>query len=67
MVLVGPTGVQGALSFVAADWPLFGGSFTIRCIDVCWPERLTKRLSALEGAVDVGAVANAIAAHFPPA
>jgi hypothetical protein len=32
-----------------------------------WPKRLAKRLSTLEGTVDVTAVAEAIAAHFPPA
>ncbi|UFU15572.1 NERD domain-containing protein [Curtobacterium sp. C1] len=65
--VVGPVSVQGALCFVDADWPLFGGSFTVRGIDVCWPKRLAKRLSALEGAVDVEEVSAAIAAHFPPA
>ena len=65
--VVGSVSVQGALCFVDADWPLFGGSFTVRGVDVCWPKRLAKRLSALEGAVDVTAVAAAIAAHFPPA
>lgn len=65
--VVGPVSVHGALCFVDADWPLFGGSFTTRGIDVCWPKRLAKRLSTLEGSVDVTAVADAIAAHFPPA
>ncbi|WP_182046922.1 nuclease-related domain-containing protein [Curtobacterium sp. ME26] len=61
--VVGPVSVHGALCFVDADWPLFGGSFTVRGIDVRWP----KRLSTLEGTVDVTAVAEAFAAHFPPA
>lgn len=65
--VVGPVSVHGALCFVDADWPLFGGSFTVRGIDVCWPKRLSKQLAALEGTVDVAAVAAAIAAHFPPA
>lgn len=65
--IVGPVSVHGALCFVDADWPLFGGSFTVRGIDACWPKRLAKRLSTLEGTIDVGAVADAIDARFPPA
>lgn len=65
--VVDPVIVHGALCFVDAEWPLFGGSFAIGGIDVCWPKRLATRLSALEGMVDVTAVADAIAAHFPPA
>ncbi|MGG7308739.1 nuclease-related domain-containing protein [Curtobacterium sp. AB451] len=65
--VVAPASVRGVLCFVDADWPLFGGSFTVRGIDVCWPRRLSRQLTALEGAVDVTAVAAAIAAHFPPA
>ncbi|WP_241490212.1 nuclease-related domain-containing protein [Curtobacterium citreum] len=65
--VVGPVDVHGTLCFVDADWPLFGGSFTVRGVDVCWPKRLAKQLAALEGTVDVAAVAAAIAAHFPPA
>ena len=65
--VVAPASVRGALCFVDADWPLFGGSFTVRGVDVCWPKRLAKQLAALEGTVDVAAVAAAIAAHFPPA
>jgi hypothetical protein len=65
--VVGLVSVHGVLCFVDADWPLFGGSFTVRGRDVCWPKRLAKRLSTLEGTVDVTAVAAAIAAHFPPA
>ncbi len=65
--VVGPVSVHGVLCFVDADWPLLGGSFTVRGVDVCWPKRLAKQLAALEGTVDVTAVAEAIAAHFPPA
>lgn len=65
--VIGPVSVHGALCFVDADWPLLGGSFTVCGVDVCWPKRLAKQLAALEGTVDVTAVAEAIAAHFPPA
>jgi hypothetical protein len=33
--------VRGFLCFVAADWPLFGGSFTTREVSVLWPKKLT--------------------------
>lgn len=65
--VIGPVSTHGALCFVDADWPLFGGSFTVRGVDVCWPKRLAKQLAALDGTVDVIAVAEAIAMHFPPA
>ena len=38
--------VHGVLCFVDADWPLFGGSFTIRGIEVLWPKRLYQMLEA---------------------
>lgn len=32
--------VRGFLCFVAADWPLFGGSFTTRGVTALWPRKL---------------------------
>jgi hypothetical protein len=32
--------VRGYLCFVAADWPLFGGSFATRGVTVLWPKKL---------------------------
>ncbi len=32
--------VHGVLCFVEADWPLVGGSFTTRGVDVLWPRKL---------------------------
>jgi len=32
--------VHGVLCFVEADWPLVGGSFTTRGVDVLWPGKL---------------------------
>lgn len=43
--------VTGVLCFVDADWPLVGGAFTVRDVDVLWPKRLYARL-ALDGPVD---------------
>lgn len=65
--VVSPVSVHGVLCFVDADWPVFGGSFEVHGISVCWPKRLAKRLSALEGSVDVAAVTDLVAARFPPA
>jgi hypothetical protein len=65
--LVGTVPVTAVLCFVEADWPLLGGSFTTRGLEVCWPKVLVKKLAATDGTIDVPAVAAAIAAHFPPA
>lgn len=65
--LVHPVPVFGALCFVDADWPLIGGSFTTRGVEVCWPKKLVKRLVSLGGHVDVDAVATAIGDRFRPA
>lgn len=43
--VVGPgIPVRGVLCFVEADWPLMGGSFTTRGVDVLWPKKLYPRL-----------------------
>ncbi|QZQ53698.1 NERD domain-containing protein (plasmid) [Curtobacterium sp. TC1] len=65
--VVGPIPVRGAFCFVDADWPLFGGSFTTRGIDVCWPKKLAKQLAAVDGPVDVVGVAAAVARRFSSA
>ncbi|QZQ55546.1 NERD domain-containing protein [Curtobacterium sp. TC1] len=65
--VVGPVPVRGAFCFVDADWPLFGGSFTTRGIDVCWPKKLAKQLAAVDGPVDVVGVAAAVARRFSSA
>lgn len=62
-----PVSVHGALFFVDANLPLYGGSFITRGVEVCWPEKLAKQLDSLVGQVDVTAVASTIAARFPPA
>ena len=60
--------VKGALAFVDADWPLVGGSFTVRGLHVLWPKRLAKMLVQPGGEVaDVTAIHGALARRFPPA
>jgi hypothetical protein len=38
--------VHGVLCFVEADWPLIGGSFTTRGVEVLWAKRLFTRLES---------------------
>lgn len=60
--------VKGALAFVDADWPLLGGSFTIRGLHVLWPKRLAKMLvEPGDDVADVAAIYEALARRFPPA
>lgn len=59
--------VQGVLCFVEADWPLVGGNFTIREVQVLWPKKLYPQLQA-EGALTAEVIANlhhALARHLP--
>jgi hypothetical protein len=48
--------IRGALCFVEADWPLVGGAFVTRGVEVLWPKKLTKHL-ADDGSLDVEAIA----------
>lgn len=64
---LGDVPVRGALCFVDADWPLFGGSFTIRGIDVCWPGRLGRLVTGVVGPIDVEAASVELARVFRPA
>ena len=47
---------HGVLCFVEADWPLIGGAFTTRDVEVMWPEKLYPRLEA-DGPLESVAVA----------
>jgi hypothetical protein len=62
--VVGDVPVTGALCFVEAEWPLIGGAFTTRGVHALWPKRLAKLLTEAEGAVEVAAVRESLAAHF---
>ncbi|MCX2750010.1 nuclease-related domain-containing protein [Arthrobacter sp. MI7-26] len=66
--LVGDVPVIGALCFVEADWPLFGGAFATRGIQVLWPKRLAKVLAEeTAGDVDVAAMREKVASRFKSA
>lgn len=61
--------VRGVLCFVEAEWPLFGGSFTTREVQVLWPKKLYPQLLA-EGLLSLDAVSDIhlrLATAFPPA
>lgn len=61
--------VHGVLCFVDADWPLIGGSFTTRGVEVIWPRRLYPKLKA-DGpflAQTVSEVYRHLASSLPPA
>nr|WP_091789269.1 nuclease-related domain-containing protein [Pedococcus dokdonensis] len=49
--------VRGVLCFVEADWPLIGGSFTTRDVQVVWPKKLYPQLQA-SGALTPESVAD---------
>jgi hypothetical protein len=57
--------VLGALAFVNADWPLFGGDFKVRGVSVLWPKKLVKVMLREElPTVDVERVAVKLAEVF---
>ncbi len=61
--------IHGVLCFVEADWPLIGGSFTTRGVEVLWPKRLYTKLKA-DGPLLSGTVAElhrCLASSLPPA
>ncbi len=60
--------VAGVLCFVEADWPLVGGAFQSRGVQVLWPRRLARVLTSSEARdVDLQATSRLLAARFPPA
>lgn len=63
--VVGEVPVTGALCFVEADWPMIGGAFATRGVNVLWPKRLADLLAESgEGQVDLAANRNALIARF---
>lgn len=64
---VGDVPVRGALCFVDAVWPLIGGDFMTRGVNVLWPKRLATSIAQDQGRVDVAAVAEILARRFKAA
>jgi hypothetical protein len=61
--------VRGVLCFVDADWPLVGGAFRIRGVDVLWPKKMYQLLRA-DGPVSTESILTShqlIASALPPA
>ena len=60
--------VTGVLCFIEADWPLIGGAFTTRGVEVLWPKKLYPRL-AVEGPIASGVddLHRTLASALPPA
>ena len=61
--------IRGVLCFVEADWPLLGGAFTIRGIDVLWSKKLYPQLKA-HGPLNASSIAEIhrhLAETLPPA
>ena len=59
----------GHLCFVDADWPMFGGAFSISDVSVTWPQKLSATLVA-DGVIDEPtsmAISRHLAATFPSA
>lgn len=66
--LVGDVPVTGVLCFIEADWPLIGGAFSTRSVQVLWPRRLAKVLiEQTAGDVDVAAMRETVASRFKSA
>ncbi len=58
--------VAGVLCFLEADWPLFGGSFTVNDVQVVWPKLLITRMrEAPPASFDVGDTHARLAEAFP--
>lgn len=66
--VVGDLPIAGSLCFVEADWPLIGGAFVTRGVQVLWPKRLAKLLEeSSAGPVDVAATRESLASQFKAA
>jgi len=61
--------VRGMLCFVEGDWPLVGGSFTVGGLDVLWPKKARKIITAPGALGDdrLRVLHRLLAAEFPPA
>lgn len=60
--------VTGVLCFIDADWPLIGGAFTTREVDVLWPRKLYPRLTGSAAPkVDVSVLHQRLADALPRA
>lgn len=63
----GDVPVFGVLCFVGAEWPLLGGSFSVRGVEVLWPKKLESVISRNGplGELDIARVFGRLAGGFP--
>lgn len=61
--------VRGMLCFVEADWPLVGGSFTTRGVEVLWPKKAAAHIQGPGRLTenDIESIHRSLALFFPPA
>jgi hypothetical protein len=60
--------VTAVLCFIDADWPLIGGAFTTRGVEVLWPKKLYPRLMAVTShQFRIATVHGQLATILPPA
>jgi len=61
--------VRGMLCFVGAEWPLIGGSFSTRGVEVLWPKKAAAHIQRAGplGEAEVDAIHRCLAESFPPA
>ncbi|WP_235835772.1 nuclease-related domain-containing protein [Arthrobacter terricola] len=62
--LIGDVPVTGAMCFIDADWPLIGGAFSTRGVQVLWPKRLAKALVEQSGNVHVASILELVATRL---
>ena len=61
--------VHGMLCFIDADWPVFGGNFSIGGVEVLWPKKIAERIfaPARMTETDIAATYDRLAMAFPAA
>jgi hypothetical protein len=61
--------IHGVLCSIEADWPIFGGAFQTRGVEVTWPKRVYPKLHE-PGTITIANIDQLhrrLAAAFPPA
>jgi len=67
-IVGGNVPVTGVLCFIDSDWPLLGGAFTTRAVEVLWPRKLYPRLIARgPHSTAIATLHSQLSAALPPA
>jgi hypothetical protein len=61
--------IRGMLCFVDADWPLFGGDFTVNGVSVLWPKKVADQIlrPGNLSVADAQSIYRGLASAFSPA